>query len=92
VTLVSDGVVVVCEVQNYRTWVRQRRRGGKVAELLELQRSQERREQIWKDHVGRLRQVEHALLDVIPAQETADDQKTALVGTERLFLAVRHCA
>jgi len=72
--------------------VRHRRRGGKVAELLELQRSQELREQKWKDYLGHLRQVEHALLDISSAlpstsRESMDDRKTVQVCTSIPFLS-----
>jgi len=65
-----------------------------VTELLELQRTHERRDEKWKDHVGHLRQVEHALLGALTthtaaaaAAATDNDQKpAALVARVYLFL------
>ena len=70
-------------MQDYRTWVRHRRHrphgGEAVQKALELERTQKRREQKWKDHVRHLRQVEHALLDALPTTSSRehDDHKTA---------------
>ena len=69
-------------MQNYRTCTRRRRN---LAEMLEFQHAQKRREVKWKEHLGHLRQVEHALLDinrVLPSADGAasDGQETTPVG------------
>jgi len=62
-----------------------------VAALVELERSRERRNQKWLDHVGHLRQVEHALLDILPgvsntAQLTDDNKARAVAGEDAVTM------
>jgi len=69
---------------NYNNQGASRRRQKKLSDLLELQAAHKRRERRWRDHLGRQRKVEHALLDInsiLPSNtgDAEDEQKTSLV-------------
>ena len=58
---------------------------------MELELSRERRNQKWLDHVGHLRQVEHALLDILPgvsntAQLTDDNKAGSVAGEDAVTM------